>query len=85
MSVATSLMVYAIIWWLVFFMALPIGIRTPEEAGEAVTPGNVESAPVRPRLWLKAALTTVVAALIWAVYFVIAKYDLLGFRDFVQG
>ncbi|MDP6707075.1 MAG: DUF1467 family protein [Alphaproteobacteria bacterium] len=84
MSIATGFMVYGIIWWLVFFMALPFGIRSPEEAGEAVEPGNVESAPVKPRLWLKAGLTTLIAALLWGVYYVVAAYDLLGFRDFVR-
>lgn len=85
MSIATGLMVYGIIWWVVFFMVLPIGNRTPDEVGESVDPGLAESAPVRPRVWLKAAVTTVVAALLWAVFFVVTTYDLLGFRAFVQG
>lgn len=84
MGIATSFMVYGIIWWLVFFMTLPIGVRTPEEVGEAVEPGNIESAPVRPRLGLKAAITTAIAGVLWAVYYVVAANDLLGFRDFVQ-
>ena len=83
MSIATDFMVYGIIWWLVFFMTLPIGVETAEEAGEAVVPGSAESAPVKPRIWLKAGLTTVIAGVLWAGYFVVAKYDLLGFREFV--
>jgi len=85
MSIATGLMVYGIIWWLVFFLALPIGNRTPEEIGEAVQPGLAESAPVKPRLWLKAALTTFLAGLLWAVFYIVVTYDLLGFRTFIQG
>ena len=84
MNIATGLMVYGIIWWLVFFIALPIGVRTPEEAGERAVPGSVESAPVKPRLWLKAGVTTVLAALLWGVYYLVAEYDLLHFRSFVQ-
>jgi predicted secreted protein len=83
MAIATNLMVYGIIWWLVFFIALPIGVRTAEEAGEELEPGNAESAPVKPRLWLKAGITTLVAGLLWGLYYVIATYDLLGFRDYV--
>jgi len=82
-SIATHLMVYGIIWWLVFFMALPFGVRTPEEAGETPEKGSAESAPVRPRLWLKAGVTTLVAGVLWGVYYAVAAYDLLGFRDYV--
>lgn len=85
MNIATGLMVYGILWWVVFFMALPIGNRTAEEEGAALEPGQAESAPVKPRLWLKAAITTVVTGLLWAVFFLIVQYDLLGFRAFVMG
>ena len=84
MSIATHLMVYGIIWWLVFFMTLPIGVRTAEEAGEKPAPGGAESAPVKPRLWLKAGATTLIAGLIWGLYYLVAAYDLLGFRDYVR-
>ena len=46
------------VWWLIFFMVLPFG-AAPEEHPQ---PGNVESAPARPRLLLKALITTVLAA-----------------------
>jgi predicted secreted protein len=51
-------------------MALPFGAR-PEEHPE---PGHVESAPARPRLLLKAAVTTVLAVLLtWLVAWVIGS------------
>ena len=34
MSVATGLMVYAIIWWTVIFAVLPWGVRPAETPGE---------------------------------------------------
>ena len=83
MGVVSGLLVYALIWGIVFFMALPIGVRTAEEAGEALEPGQAESAPVRPLLWLKAGITTIVAGVLWGVFYVVQEYDLLGFRDFV--
>ena len=84
MSIATGLMVYGIIWWLVFFIALPIGNRTAEEVGEVVERGNVESAPVKPRLWLKAGGTTIAAGILWLIFFFVVENDLLGFRDYVN-
>jgi predicted secreted protein len=77
MSWFTGVMVYVILWWLVFFAALPFGVRTPGE-GEVET-GHATSAPVRPRLWLKAGVTTLVAAVLWAgVYWLVAS-DILSF------
>ena len=49
--------VFFVTWWLFFFMALPFGAR-PEAEPE---PGTVESAPARPRLWLKALAATLLA------------------------
>ena len=70
MSTVGAIVTYAVVWWLVFFMALPIGAE-PEERPER---GHTESAPARPRLLLKAAVTTVVAALLtWAIAWVIGS------------
>ena len=44
MSLSFALAIYAIIWWIVLFAILPIGVRTQEEEGD-VSPGSAESAP----------------------------------------
>ncbi len=77
MNWVTGLMVYVIVWWLVLFTVLPFGNRAPDE----VQPGTVESAPERPRLWIKALVTTVIASLIWGVIYWIIASDLITFRS----
>lgn len=77
MNVVTGIMVYVIVWWLVLFTVLPFGNRAPDE----VQPGTVESAPERPRLWIKALVTTVIASLIWGVIYWIIESDLITFRS----
>jgi predicted secreted protein len=52
--------VFAIVWWLVLFMVLPFGAAPPDE----VEPGMAPSAPAKPRMAIKLAITTVVAALV---------------------
>ena len=52
--------VFAIVWWLILFMVLPFGAAPPEE----VEPGMATSAPAKPRMALKVAVTTVLAALV---------------------
>lgn len=81
MSVVTGLMVYLVLWWLIFFMMLPIGVRSHGEAGEDVVPGTPESAPVRPMLWRKAFAATLVAGLLWSVFYLADTYGWLGFNQ----
>ncbi len=70
MSVFNGIVLYACIWFVVIFTVLPWGVRAPEdpEAGHDV------GAPDRPRLLLKAAVTTVISAVIWGIaYYVITS------------
>ncbi len=60
MTAVGASVVFFITWWLFFFMALPFGVR-PEQEPE---PGTVESAPARPRLWLKALAATLLAGML---------------------
>ena len=66
--------VYFIIWWLVLFIVLPWGASSAHELGEAVEPGSMKAAPVKPRILLKFAITTVLAGVIFAtIYFIVAS------------
>lgn len=55
--------VFAIVWWLILFMVLPFGAAPPDE----VEPGMATSAPAKPRMATKLAITTVLAALVTAL------------------
>jgi predicted secreted protein len=57
--------IYVTIWFTVLFAILPIGVRSQEEEG-TVVPGTEPGAPAAPRLVMKAALTTVVSAVLLA-------------------
>jgi predicted secreted protein len=52
-----GIVVFVVVWWLVLFMVLPFGAAPPEE----VEPGMATSAPERPRMLVKVAITTVIA------------------------
>jgi predicted secreted protein len=70
MTISFAIAIYAIIWWIVLFAMLPIGVRTQEEEGE-VAPGTAESAPHRPRLLPKMLATTIIASVVFAVIYAI--------------
>ena len=80
MGIFTGILVYVIVWWLVFFMALPFGVQ-PEIEG---TEGHQRGAPLNPRLWLKAGVTTIVTTFIFYLLYIFVPADMLEwavFRD----
>jgi predicted secreted protein len=80
MNVYSGILVYVVIWWLVFFMTLPIGVRPPHEVGETTDKGHDAGAPVKPRLWIKAGATTVIAGILWAIAYWLITSGNLSFR-----
>ncbi|MFY9627069.1 MAG: DUF1467 family protein [Methylocystis sp.] len=69
-SVAVA--VYFTMWWIVLFAILPLGVRSLHEEGD--TPeGSDPGAPVAPMLLKKAALTTVVSAVLFGAFLVVIK------------
>jgi predicted secreted protein len=77
MSVATGIAVYVVIWWLVLFMALPFGAQPPEHPEI----GHATSAPAKPRIFLKMAITTVVAGVVFAALYWFIQSGIVSFRE----
>jgi len=84
MSLVLGLAIYAILWWLVFFAVLPIGIVTHEESG-TVEAGTASSAPAKPMMLRKIGATTVVAFLVWlgAYYVIVHQPDIFDNLPFL--
>jgi predicted secreted protein len=76
MNWATGIAVYVCIWWVVVFAVLPWGVHPPGNA----LPGSDPGAPAEPRLLRKALITTAIATLLWIVFFLVERSDLISFR-----
>ena len=76
MTWVTGLATYFIIWWLVLFMVLPFGVKTPDRP----EPGMAPSAPERLRPWLKAGATTAISGLIWGIVFALVALEVVDIR-----
>lgn len=74
----SALAIYGVIWWLVLFMVLPWGNRPI--AAEDIARGHAAGAPERPRLLLKFALTTVISAAVFAVFYWAYESGLVSIR-----
>lgn len=77
MNVVTGLAVYFVLWWISLFMVLPWGNRPDTEVQE----GNAPSAPAKPRIGLKALVTTGLAAAFWVIIWLVVRSDLIPLRE----
>ena len=80
MSIPFALAVFFIIWWVVLFVTLPFGARSSHEAGIEVMEGTEKSAPIKPRLFIKFLVTTVIALALFGLFYYIYTNDLLAIR-----
>jgi predicted secreted protein len=80
-TLAYAIALYLVIWWIVLFAMLPIGVRTAEEAGEKTSPGNAESAPHLPNLLPKMVATTVVASIVFVALYAVIVHHLITLDD----
>lgn len=78
MNWVSGLVLYILIWWVTLFAILPIGGRS-EPKPDAVT--GWRGVPDTPRVWMKAGLTTVAAAVLWLVAFGVIESGWFSFRD----
>jgi predicted secreted protein len=69
MSGWSAIAIYFIIWWLTLFVILPFGVRNADEADQKLEAGHEPGAPVNPQLGKKAIATTVVSAVIFALFY----------------
>lgn len=76
MNWGTGILVYVMVWWLVLFTVLPWGVKRDE----APEPGMEPAAPVKPMMWRKAAITTVLAGLVWGVIYLGIEQGWVQFR-----
>ena len=81
MSVTAGLVLFVVIWFLTFFVVLPLRLQTQGEAGDVV-PGTHAGAPENHHLKKKAIITTIAALVIWAIIATIIITGLIEVRDF---
>ena len=82
MSVVSGLAVYFIIWWISLFMVLPFGVKTQIEVeGHERKLGTVASAPARSPMWGKVLMTTILASILFGLYYWAVEIAGLGLDD----
>jgi predicted secreted protein len=80
MAITSAFVLYAVVWSMTFFVALPIRIKTQGDLG-VVTPGTPASAPEHHHLKKKAIITTIVATILWGIIFTIIISGVISVSD----
>lgn len=80
MGITSAIVLFAVVWFMTFFIVLPLRLRTQGEAGEVV-PGTHKSAPADAQVGRKARITTYWAVPIWAVLTFVILSGWITVRD----
>lgn len=65
----SAIAIYFLFWTFSVFLVLPFGVRTTEEVGSALVPGQADSAPHQFSFGRIALRTTIVATVLFGIFY----------------
>jgi predicted secreted protein len=83
-GITGSIIVYVLIWWMIFFSILPIGIQSNKKKFKERIDGVDQGAPNNPKIGKKFLITTIITSLIFVVIYYLVKFNLLNLREYLQ-
>jgi len=83
-GITGSVIVYVLIWWIIFFSILPVGIQSSKEKFKERVEGIDPGAPINPKIGKKFLITTIITSIIFIVIYYLVKFDLLNLREYLQ-
>ena len=84
MSITGSIIVYVLIWWIVFFSILPIGIKSNNKIFKDTIEGIDPGAPKNPKIGKKFLITTIITSIIFIMIYYIVDLGFFNLRNFLQ-
>ncbi len=84
MGVTGSIIIYVMIWWIIFFSVLPIGIKSNKEAFSDSIEGADPGAPKNPKILKKFLITTIITSILFIMIYYIVDLGFFNLRNFLQ-
>ena len=84
MGITGSIIVFVLIWWIIFFSLLPVGIQSNKQKFQEKIEGADPGAPKNPEIAKKFLITTIITSIIFLVIYYLVKFDLLNLREYLQ-
>ena len=76
MDFVSGLVVYVLLWWWVFLMSLPFGVRPLSEPRQ----GHATSAPAKPMLFRKITASTLIAGALFVIVYLVIESGVISFE-----
>lgn len=73
--------IYSLFWVMSAFLILPFGVRTADEMGVEKVPGQAESAPANFQPKKVAIKTTILAAILFGLFYANYTQEWIGIED----
>ncbi len=80
MAVTSAIVLYAVTWFMVMFIVLPIRRRTQGDEGEIV-PGTQAGAPVNFDVRKTMLIVSAIALIVWAIIFTVIVSGVISIRE----
>ena len=84
MGVTGSIIVYVMIWWIIFFSILPVGIISNKEVFRDSIEGTDPGAPKNPKIGKKFLITTIITSILFIMIYYIVDLGFFNLRNFLQ-
>ena len=84
MGITGSIIVYVMIWWIIFFSVLPVGIKSNKEAFRDSIEGADPGAPKNPKIGKKFLITTIITSILFIMIYYIVDLGFFNLRKFLQ-
>jgi predicted secreted protein len=81
MSATGLAIIYIIIWWIVFFVTLPIDVNREKPIK---IDGEDTGSPENPKMLKKFIYCTVITTIIFIIIYLLIKYEYLNLRNIIN-
>ncbi len=84
MGVTGSIIIYVMIWWIIFFSILPVGIKSNKEIFRDSIEGADPGAPKNPKIGKKFLITTIITSILFIMIYYVVDFGFFNLRNFLQ-
>ncbi|MDB2414617.1 DUF1467 family protein [Rickettsiales bacterium] len=77
MNIVSISIVFCVVWWLAFFIILPIGLKKDDNPQK----GNDSGAPENANIAIKMIASTFVSIIFCAIFYYLMEIDFFAFLD----
>ena len=83
MGITGSIIVYVMIWWIIFFSVLPVGIQSNKELFKEKIEGEDPGSPENPKILKKFIYCTGITNILFIIIYLLMRFEYLNLRNII--